>query len=214
MMKDGGHYNIRAENGLSLVELMVVVAIICIMASLAVMQRGNANQQFQRQNVAGELKVAFERARFDSVKRRAVAPADPDEPGIRAYVLIEASRITLRIDRDQNGILNAADDQAYPFPIGVVAGGYGFAIPEGGMKVAFNQRGEADILASVNSPQFMICNGASCPSFPGDASTTNTVLVTATGTVNLLHGGVAIPTFTDPTVANPAVDIREEVVLP
>src|SRR5690606_12428047 len=63
------------DAGFSFVELMVVIVIIVIVATLALMQRGSANEQFQRQNVARELKVALERARFDSVKRRALPPA-------------------------------------------------------------------------------------------------------------------------------------------
>ena len=122
MMKAYGNYNFGAQEGWSLVELLVVIVIISVVASLALMQRGNANEQFKRQNVARELKVAY--------------------------------------------------------------------------------------------PEFMVCNGASCPTAPGDAASNNTVLVTATGTVNILGGGVAIPTFTDPPVGNPPVVIRQEVVLP
>ena len=59
------------QAGISLVELLVVIVIIAIVASVALMRRGSANEQFQRQNASRELKTAFERARFDSVKRRA-----------------------------------------------------------------------------------------------------------------------------------------------
>ena len=52
------------EAGFSLVEMIVVLVIIGIISTFAFMQRGSANEQFKRQNVARELKVAFERARF------------------------------------------------------------------------------------------------------------------------------------------------------
>ena len=58
------------QSGLSLIELLVVMVIITIVASIALMQRGSANEQLKRQNAATQLKNAFERARFDSVKRR------------------------------------------------------------------------------------------------------------------------------------------------
>lgn len=207
MTKFQRSYNFRNQQGLSLVELLVVMVIIALVATLAIFHRGNANEQFTRQNVAQELKVAFERARFDSVKRRADASAT------YAYVELASTTFTLRVDRNQDGVLDASDDQVYPFPNGVVADGYNFSIGSG-VKIEFNRRGEATVVGGVNQPQFMVCNGAICPDEPGDAATTNTVLVTPTGTVNLLAGGVAIPTFTDPAVLNPAPDIRVEVVLP
>ena len=64
-------FNSKSQAGVTIVELLVVCVIIAIIAGFALMQRGGANEQFQRQNVARELKFALERARFDSVKRRA-----------------------------------------------------------------------------------------------------------------------------------------------
>ena len=64
-------HNFKAQGGFSFVELLIVVAIIAVVSTLAFFRMGTANTQFQRQNVARELKVAFERARFDSVRRHA-----------------------------------------------------------------------------------------------------------------------------------------------
>lgn len=204
------NYNFQAHDGLSLVELLVVVAIIALVASLALMSGGTTNKTFRRQEVAKELKVAFERARFDSVKRRA------DSSTTQAYVEIFPDSFTLRVDQNQDGTLNSSDDKVYTFPAGVVADGYGFSVTSSGARVNFNRRGEANVVGGGN-PQFMICNGATCPTQPGDALTTNTVLVTPTGTVNLLSGGVAIPTFSNPSVdtsASSNSNIRNEVRLP
>ena len=64
-------YTTQGQDGTTLVEALVVILIISIVAAMAIMNRGSADEQFKRQNLARELKVAFERARFDSVKRRA-----------------------------------------------------------------------------------------------------------------------------------------------
>src|SRR3954447_904714 len=76
--------------GVTVVELLVVIVIIAIIAGIAIMGKGSANSQFKRQNVAQELKVAMERARFDSVKRRAQA-----SPDVRATVVVDVSSYSL-----------------------------------------------------------------------------------------------------------------------
>ncbi len=184
-------YNLKAQDGVSYVELLVVIVIISIVASIAFMQRGSANAQFQRQNVARELKVALERARFDSVKRRA------DTAATQATVTINANNsFTLRVDKDQNGTLNTADDVTTASPANIViAGSGGITLP---VTVIYNQRGEASIVGG-GTPLFLVCNGT-CPTFPGNSGNANIVLVTPTGTVNLLPGGSSLPSFTAPGV--------------
>src|SRR5690606_21496172 len=98
---------------------MVVIGIIVIVATLALMQRGTANEQFQRQNISQQLKVALERARFDSVKRRAVGGTAPF-----ASVTITSNSFTLRTYRtDVNGVA-VAQDQITTNPPGVVIARY------------------------------------------------------------------------------------------
>src|SRR5688572_33143247 len=99
-------YTIRRQDGTTVVEVLVVVIIIAVIAAFAIMQKGSANEQFQRQGLARELKVAFERARFDSVKRRA------DTSSIQAKVVVNAMSFTLTTDRNQDGVLDTSDDQA------------------------------------------------------------------------------------------------------
>jgi Tfp pilus assembly protein FimT len=52
---------------------MVVILVLAIVSTIAIMNMGSSKIQLERQTVARELKVAFERARFDSVKRRAAS---------------------------------------------------------------------------------------------------------------------------------------------
>jgi len=189
-MRSRCHYNYSRQSGVTLVELLVVIVIIAIVATLALMQRGNANEQFQRQNTARELKVAFERARFDSVKRRAVGGSAPE-----AYVTVTPTSYTLHTySNDVNGVA-VANNQTTSVPRGIVIARYdGNALTT--FDVNFSMRGE---VAASPAPQFYVCNLA-CSS-PTNA-TANIVLVTPTGTVNLLSGGSSIPAFTAPTVSN------------
>ncbi len=191
------------QAGISLVELLVVITIIAVVASLALMQRGSANEQFQRQNASRELKTAFERARFDSVKRRADGGSAPF-----AYVLITPTSFTLRTYRvDVNGAASP-NDQTTTVPGGIVIARHdGNTLTSA--TVSFDMRGET---SQSPLPQFRVCN-VTC-SNPTN-STSDIVLVTPTGTVNLLGGSAQIPSFTNPTVSNTAPPpTNPDVVLP
>ena len=181
--------NLRSagQSGFSVVELLVVIVIISIVAAIALMQKGSANEQFKRQSVAQELKVAFERARFDSVKRRV-------NPGEEATVTLSPYQYTLRTFPTDSSGTPTVNDRTTTMPDGIVMGMYGGG-PLTTQTVTFNMRGEA-----VTSPaaQFVVCNN-SCNS--ATDATANIVLVTATGTVNLLSGGSILPSFTAPGVS-------------
>jgi len=153
------------QKGVSYVELLVVIVIIGIVAGLAVMGRGNANEIFRRQNVAYGLKNAFERARFDSVKRR------PDVAANDSFVSVNNLAFTLRTDRDGNGVVETLDD--------LVTGlaGQGITIryltedPSGSntnmpATVKFNFRGEPDTTSADGNPvapAFLVCNEIAPP---------------------------------------------------
>ncbi len=177
------------ESGVTVVELLVVVVVISVMAGFAIMQRGSANKQLTRQNVAQQLKSTFERARFDSVKRRAIGSAQ------EAKVTVTPTSYTLRTyNNDVNG-LPVAVDSVTTLPAGIVIGLYdGTALTS--LEVTFNMRGETP---TSPLPQFFICN-ANCSS-PNN-SKANLLIVTPTGTVNLLSGSSTLPTFGLPAVTN------------
>jgi prepilin-type N-terminal cleavage/methylation domain-containing protein len=166
-MSDSFQPDSRAQSGVTITELLVVVVVIGVICGFALMQGGGTNIQFKRQSVAHELKTALERARFDSVKRR----ADGTIP--QARVVINETSFTLTTDQNLDGAA---------FPVTVI----------------YSQRGEA-IATSASldmEPVFWVCN-VSCAS-PDDANA-NIVLVTPTGTVNLLPGSSSPPTFSSPT---------------
>ena len=208
---------IRNDRGVSLVELLVVIVLIAILAAFAMMQRGSANEQLQRQNVARELKVALERARFDSVKRRAQNPGSATAD-TRARVVLTANSYTLVTDNNANadlvnddGTFDAGDAVTYNLGAGIVFAGSGITLPA---TVLFDHRGEVTAISSSGiNPVFLVCN-ASCSS-PTNINS-NLVVVTPTGTVNLLAGASAIPTFSAPPVTNVPVGtgISNTVVIP
>lgn len=204
----GGMQSVRGQRGVSLIEILVVIVIISIVSAIALMQQGSANTQFQRQNIARELKVAFERARFDSVKRRAQPPVNVGDPDPRARVVVNSNSFVLWTDVNANGIPEAGEAVTTALPTGVVNAKYGSgSLP---LTVTFTMRGET---TSSSAPQFYVCNG-SCSSPTNDNS--NIVLVTPTGTVNLLAGGAGLPAFGVPSVnAIPTSSgINPDAVLP
>jgi prepilin-type N-terminal cleavage/methylation domain-containing protein len=176
------------QSGFSLTELLVVIVVIATIVGFALMRRGSANEQLARQNVAQQLKSAFERARFDSVKRRAIGGTD------EAKVTVTPTSYTLRTyNNDVNGVA-VASDAVTTLPAGIVIGRYPSGTPLTSMEVVFNMRGETP---ASPAPQFYICN-VSCTS-PGGTNA-NLLIVTPTGTVNLLPGNAILPTFGAPAV--------------
>ena len=188
------------QSGVAYVELLVVIAIIAVVATLALMQWGRSREQFRRQNVARNLKVAFERARFDSVKRRA------DDTTIYAKVVLlgtsdSATSYKLVTDTNMDSVLTTADEVSTSFgdqQINIYAlPGVAMDFP---VTVAFNMRGEVIATGAGGGailPSFLVCNG-DCRSGP-NSSNSNIVIVTPTGTVNLLAGGGGPPSFDDPS---------------
>lgn len=194
---------LKSQSGASLVEVMVVALIIIIVATITFMSAGSSNEQFQRQNAARQLKETFERARFDSVKRR----ADGDALRPLAYVEVRANGFTLRtfIDSDANaGTAPVARDQDYPIAAGVAIEHYSSAsLP---MVVTFDRRG-----APGADARFRVTETRS--------STSEVVIVTPTGTVNLVGsvGNSVNFNFSNPTLSGNPGDgesINNDVIIP
>jgi prepilin-type N-terminal cleavage/methylation domain-containing protein len=59
------------QHAFSLIEVVVALVILGILSAFAIIAIGRSRKDLERQNVAKEFKISLERARFDSVKRRA-----------------------------------------------------------------------------------------------------------------------------------------------
>jgi|KBSSwiStaDraftv2_1062776.scaffolds.fasta_scaffold59422_4 prepilin-type N-terminal cleavage/methylation domain-containing protein len=188
------------QSGVTLPEMLVVIIIIAVLAGFALIKRSPADVQLKRQNVAQQLKATLERARFDSVKRRADSNA-------MASVTITPTNFTLRT-YTSSANTNTPHDQTTTLPDGIV-----IALSSGTLsstEVTFNMRGETP---ASPAPHFYVCN-VDCSS-PSDA-TANFLLVTPTGTVNLLRGSATVPTFGAPAVVPvpAATMVNPDTVLP
>ncbi len=182
------------QNGVTLVELLIVILLIIIVSTIAIMNMGSSKIQFERQTVARELKIAFERARFDSVKRR----ADGNTGSPMANVIVEGNSFTLKTDINQNGTLEAGEDRVNTsWKPGISIRDEDGAPIAAPITVTFDKRGE--VTATGGTANFLVCNG-DCSATP-TVSNSNLVIVTTTGTVNILPGGATVPTFANPGVA-------------
>lgn len=93
-----------SQKGISLLELLVVLAAGLILATFAVAQFSSSKKNLERQNIVRELKVSLERARADSVKRRAVNPNEMANVTINSDV-----SFSLATDLNQSGTIDFAE---------------------------------------------------------------------------------------------------------
>ena len=188
--------NFSSQSGLTLFEVLVVLVIAAILVTFAVAQLGQSKNNLQRQNVARELKVSFERARFDSVKRRA---ADINK---RAGVKVDATYFDVTIDRNLSGAIEASDTNKIDFGAGsdirIVSADLAFPVT-----VKFDQRGQItaiDALGVNVKPKFIICNN--CTAATANAQNANVISISPTGTIVMTAFGESEPTFQNPIVTN------------
>lgn len=186
----------QKQRGLSLVELMIVIVIIGIVVAFAVAQFGNASTVFETQNVARELKVNLERARFDSVKRRPDNLAD-----MAKVVLVDEDTITVSLDRDQNGVLDSYETTTIDFSgrnnVKIVGAAVSYPVT-----MVFDRRGQVTTTNSFGleiDPLFIVCD--QCTSFAdAENPTSYYIQLSPTGTVSMYDNGQTPPTVLDPTV--------------
>ncbi|MDM7922774.1 MAG: prepilin-type N-terminal cleavage/methylation domain-containing protein [Pyrinomonadaceae bacterium] len=193
-----------SQAGVSVIELLIVLLIIGIVVAMAVTQLGSSTDNLDRQNVAREFKVALERARFDSVKRRPEACEE-----MSRVVINDPSSFTLISDLNQNGVLEpGAESRGVDFETrgNVRMVGDDIVYP---VTIRFDRRGNASS-GDCSAPTGVVMETTFC-NLPCTASTTtadnaNVVFVSPTGTTAMLPGGSSMPVFDDPSVANIPVD--------
>lgn len=209
---------LNPQSGASVTEVLIVLVTAGLLLAVAVSQFGKSSSKFQRHNITHELKVAFERARFDSVKRRASVKSDMSK-----VVINSSSKFTVYVDMNQDGVLDTSTENRV-----VDFAGYTDARFAGYMvypvTVEFDQFGHAyatdgsDPPVTIN-PKFLICDsGCTKHSYSGeyiiegaDASNSDSISISQSGTVAVIGGGESLPSLTDPnlnTNANTTANVR------
>ncbi len=209
----------NSQSGISLVEVLIVLVILAILVSIAVAQFGNSKTSLQRQRIAREFKVYLERARFDSVKRRAdfvsragfVAPLND----MSRIILTGSTSFTAVTDLNQNGtVLDAngnieeGDKRVVDFTQRsdtriFVSDTFDNLYP---ITISFDRRGQITALDKSNNavnPVFTICSTGNCSESSPD---TTVISVSTTGTVAVLKtapGSSSLPTPAPISTATP-----------
>jgi len=191
----------KSQSGFSIVELLIVLTMVVILSTLAIMQFRSSKTDFERQNITHELKVYLERARFDSVKRRAVDTAQMSE------ITLQPTRFEVKIDFDGNGRLDASDVRTVDFTQRSstqirVTDTLNYPV-----KVRFDQRGHVTSKDSAGidvDPVFTICS-KNCTGPTQNNSDLSVLSLSTSGTVAILRGGqdpTALPTPLSNTNSN------------
>jgi prepilin-type N-terminal cleavage/methylation domain-containing protein len=188
-----------AQSGMSLLEMIIVLAVGGILVALAVTRMINAQTNMERQNLAREFKVNLERARFDAVKRRAIEITD-----LTRITISTATSYKVLIDLNQNGELDeAAEERTVSFGdrSNVQILGENLVFP---VTITFDRFGNTKAINGSNeviSPVFTFCEGE-CTLETATVANSNIISLSATGTVAMMNGGETLPTFDDPTVSD------------
>ena len=206
-----------STGGFSVIELLIVLVIVGILVTFAVLSFGTSASNLERQNVAREFKTSLERARFDSVKRRASECSDMSNVTISSPTLFSYS-----IDRDQNGRLDLPVETTvvdFTNRSDLMVIGNGVTLP---VTIRFDERGRAFLrndcdpssIPTASVPLFYFCNGA-CTVSTVNAENANSIFISATGTVAMMTGDATIPTFDPPTVTTyPAANgVDEDLII-
>jgi prepilin-type N-terminal cleavage/methylation domain-containing protein len=183
------------QSGFSLIEVLIVLVMMGILTVLALMQLGSSRVDFQRQRIAREFKIYLERARFDSVKRRADTLADSAK-----VVLNGPSSFTVSLDFDGDGTLLNTETRTINFADRTDAVIQVSDTLDYPVTLSFNRRGLVEAHDASNNPVtplFTICSDCSA----GSPDITR-ISVSTSGTVAELLAGQDPGTLTPPANTN------------
>lgn len=199
----------RNDAGFSLIELFIVLIVVGVLATLAVLGFGASASSLDRQNIAREFKVALERARYDSVKRR---PSTCDDMS-RVEILSKTSFRVLT-DTNRNGVIEpAAEASTFDFTNRSqteIVGDASMVFP---ITIRFDGRGntssgpcatQTDAYASTT-----FCE-TPCTIASANPQNATVIYISPTGTTALLAGGETIASVSPPSVStvSPSVQIN------
>ena len=186
------------QKGFSILELIIVIVLIAIVSVMAMTMFGRTETRLQRQNISRELKVYLERARFDSVKRRAINRGD-----MARVTITNATSFNVTTDMNLNGTIDTADTRFMSLngrtDARIMLDSGSFPIT-----ILFDHRGQAIALDQLGAdmttiPRFTICD-ASCTVATANANNSTVIVITPTGTVAMLNGGATLANVNAPNV--------------
>lgn len=163
-----------SESGFSLLELLLVVAIIGALATMAFMQIASARDRTRRDSAAREFMGKLDRARSDSIRRHAAA-------GQEARVaVVNSTSYQVTADYNNNGTIDAGEARTFTLPDGVT-----FVTSPAPPAAAFDWRGQL-----TGNMSFQLTNSAGSTS----------INLTAAGDVTLNNAASTPPTL--PTITS------------
>jgi type II secretory pathway pseudopilin PulG len=185
----------RKQAGLSVIELLVVIVVVMILATVGIIQFRGATTDLERQRIVREFKIYLERARFDSVKRRAVTEAQ-----MSRVTLNGPFSFTAKLDFNNDGVLSSGEERVVDFTSRsstriVVSDTLNYPV-----KILFDRRGHitaTDVTNTPVTPLFTICSNCS------SADPDETILsLSTTGTVAIIRNGQLPSAMPTPSVSN------------
>jgi Tfp pilus assembly protein FimT len=194
-LKDTSMKTNSSQSGKSIIELVIVLLVLAIIVVFALAPFKNSKTAFKRLNFARELKVSLERARSDSMKRRAT-----DESAMARVTIDSATSFSLSTDLNQNQIIESSETKLVSLAnSGIKIVGDNLVFP---ITVKFDRRG---FIIATNgdgtqiTPNFTICEN--CTAATVYSTSSNIISISPTGTVVLMKGGETAPAFQNPTVS-------------
>jgi type II secretory pathway pseudopilin PulG len=189
------------QSGVSILEVIIVLVVVTVLVTIAVGSFRSAGRNLDRQNIAREFKISLERARFDSVKRRASVCSD------MSGVTVNADSFVLMIDMDNDGQLSDPEIRT----VDLSARGDVSIVPNDvtlPLTIRFDQRGQAYLndcdeasIPTADIPLLFFCNGVCTPD-TANSENSNVIFVSPAGTIAMLYGGETMPAFGNANVSN------------
>jgi len=178
----------RGERGVSILEIVIVVAMISIVTSFAVMQIGAAQRAMRLTNSAREFLGWLEKARLDSLRRHAISNVE-----MASVTITSANSYTITIDQNGDGTLDP--QRTITIPSTHAAHFAGLTFPT---TIYYNWRGRpVDAAGNALNLSFSLTDGA---------GNTNPITVTSGGDATLGTGVSLSPTTV--TGVSPNSNIR------
>ncbi len=146
-MKDANRRLSPGERGISVIELLIVVAMISVVTTFAVMQIAGAQRAMRLTNSAREFMAWLEKARMDSLRRH---PMSKDE--MAKVEITAANSYAITIDQNGDGTLDLP--RTITIPAGDGTSFSGITVPT---VIRFNWRGRpVDDLGNTLSLTFSL----------------------------------------------------------